>query len=81
VSLQLARKVISIGPAHDYIMCSWDDCERYGVMLYGVRIPYGVPPHDYTVIHVFCSERHKQYFLHGHVHYGKLPPGYRLSVL
>lgn len=81
MSLRLARKVISSGPSREYIMCSWDECERYGVMLYGVRIPYGVSPNDYTVIHLFCSERHKQYFLNGHRHYGKLPPGYRLSVL
>jgi hypothetical protein len=81
MSLCLARKVISSGPAHDYIICSWDDCEKYGVMLHRIVIHYGVPPHRYDVTHVFCSERHRQYFVNSHRDYGKLPAGYKLTTL
>jgi len=33
-------------------------------------------PRSQHVNFVFCSERHRQYFLHSHKDLGQLPPGY-----
>jgi hypothetical protein len=29
---------------------------------------------------VFCTDRHKDYFMHSHISMGNLPPGSRLAV-
>jgi hypothetical protein len=55
-----------------HLACCWEDCRRDGVQLHQVRVREG----ESTVTYVFCSERHKQYYLHSHVSYGNLPAGY-----
>jgi len=65
------KKVFS----HDsglWLTCCWHDCEKQGVTLYMV-----VDRHhqEEEVRFVFCSERHKQYWLNSHVSMGNLPVG------
>lgn len=79
------KVVINLDHAGDrHVMCAWDDCENDGYELYKVVINYGKTETPHIVNHVFCSERHKQYFIHGSTRlaaYGQLPPGHRRSTL
>jgi hypothetical protein len=66
-----------------WLLCCWDDCQKQGVDSHKTRL------HDHNtrvrcddimarhVWYVFCSERHRQLFLHSHVDNGKLPVGER----
>jgi len=76
------KKVINLD--HDgakHVMCAWDDCERDGVDLHQVRINYGKTATPHVVKHVFCTERHKQFFINSVRNYGNLPPGYKRSFI
>lgn len=64
-----------------HVMCAWDDCERDGYDLHQVRINYGKAATPQIVKHVFCTERHKQYFINSHRGYGMLPSGFRRSII
>jgi hypothetical protein len=79
VSLNHRRGAVSAGPAGERILCAWDDCENYGLQLYKVPIQYAKPGsgEDYNVIHLFCCERHMEYWKHSHKDMGNLPPGAR----
>lgn len=59
-----------------HIPCCWLDCFKDGVELHKVVIPQ---PGE-TINYVFCSERHRQYFIHSHRDMGNLPPGHRLTA-
>lgn len=66
-----------------WLLCCWDDCERQGVTLHRTRFHDHPPniscdgPDVRHVWYVFCSESHRQLFLHGHRQYGQLPSGSR----
>jgi hypothetical protein len=63
-----------------HVMCAWDDCEQDGFEMYKLRINYGKAETPHYVNHVFCSDRHKDYFIHAarqDASYGRLPPGSR----
>lgn len=68
-------------------MCAWDTCERNGIASISVRVrthKEGVGPWDIRYMHyVFCSERHKAYWLNAVQPGGSghLPPGMKLSIL
>ena len=64
-----------------HVACAWDDCERDGYELHKVRINYGKADTPQIVNHVFCTERHKQFFINSVRGYGKLPPGYKRSFI
>lgn len=64
------------------IFCAWDDCDRDGFELYKLVVNYakpGFPP--YRTTYVFCSERHRLYFLNSHRDFGNLPAGTRSALL
>jgi hypothetical protein len=76
----LHKKVINLDHAGDrHVMCAWDDCEKDGVELHKVRVNYGSASAPHIVNHVFCTERHLQYWVNSTKKYGQLPPGYKLS--
>lgn len=81
----LNRDAAFIGETR-WLKCCWDDCEEQGVTLHRARFhdhARGLScDHDLSkhVWYVFCSERHRQYFLHSHVAYGHLPSGERGRV-
>ena len=77
----LDRKKVTLleGDRGGKVLCSWDECDRDGYMLYSVRInnakPGFTPQYNW---HIFCTERHKQYWLSSSRNlYGKLPSGMR----
>jgi hypothetical protein len=82
----IQRKAINLdhgvnGGPTKYIMCAWDDCEKDGFELYKCRVNTGAAGRGKRYItYVFCSERHKQYWVNSTRGYGRLPAGYRLAV-
>lgn len=79
------KVVINLDHAGDrHVMCAWDDCENDGYELYKLTINYGKALTPHVVNHVFCCERHKQYFIEsarGPGRHGKLPPGSHRSYI
>lgn len=76
------KKVINLdhgGAKH--VMCAWDDCERDGVEMHKTTVNYGSADCPQIVNHVFCSERHRQYWINSVRSYGNLPPGFRRSFI
>lgn len=85
------KKILSLDKAARgetrWLPCCWDECEKSGTTLHQAKF------HDHPktiscdhemakhVKYVFCSERHRQYFLNSHISMGKLPAGYRGTVL
>lgn len=70
----------------DRIFCGWDDCDNDGIWSNRVRVNYGRddPMNGggrYDTWYVFCSERHRQYFINSHRDHKNLPDGYRGSML
>ena len=68
------RKVINLQTGA-HIPCCWEDCWRDGVELHKFVVREGVN----TITYVFCSERHRRYFMNSHISLGNLPNGYRNS--
>lgn len=64
-----------------HVMCAWDDCERDGYDTNKVVINYGKGDMPHLVKHVFCTERHRQFFINSVKAYGQLPPGFRRSFI
>lgn len=78
----IEKRVINLDHDGDrHICCGWDDCEKDGVDLHQIRINYGKDGFPYIVKHVFCSERHRQYWINSVKAYGRLPPGFRRSIV
>lgn len=78
----ITKKVINLDHAGNRkVMCAWADCDRDGYELHKVRVNYGTDAIPDVLNYVFCSDRHKQYFIHSHRQYGHLPPGHRLSTI
>ena len=81
--MAVVRKVLS-SSSGNWIPCCWFECERPGYELHKTifhehaRTLTCDNPVSGHVNFVFCSEFHKQLYLHSHVEMGKLPPGYRI---
>jgi hypothetical protein len=79
----LQKKVINLdhgGAKH--VMCAWDTCEKDGYESNKVVVndaAPGYPPKPIT--YIFCTERHKQYWLNSVNDCNNLPTGYRSSIL
>lgn len=91
------RKVINFDRSYSgeaethYIHCGWDDCEKHGYECYKVRIHTEREGYQERIVNfVFCSERHRQYFIqsgqqaasgmHPDYMHGMLPKGMRNSL-
>jgi len=77
----IQKKIINLDSGDGrHVMCSWDTCESDGFELYKIRVNTAAPGAEPRHMnYVFCSERHKQYWLNN-VRPGSnnnLPPGYR----
>jgi hypothetical protein len=78
----LQRKVRSFS-SDNWINCVWFECDKPGYELYKAvfhehaRTMRCDHPQSQHINYVFCSERHRQLFLHSHIAMGKLPPGYK----
>lgn len=64
------------------LLCCWLDCEKYGLELFKAREYLGTEASGpvYTW-YVFCSERHKMYWVNSVRDHFNLPPGYKLAVI
>jgi hypothetical protein len=83
---RVSKPVINLDRGGDrpdhHIMCAWDDCELQGYELNKVVINDAAPGYPPRYMRfVFCTERHKYFFVHSHRDYGNLPPGYRMSTI
>lgn len=83
--MPVARKVHSYS-SDTWIGCCWFGCEKQGFELYKTvfhehsrSLTCGNPMAEH-VNFIFCTERHKQYFINSRQNFGKLPPGYKLSI-
>lgn len=71
--MRIHKKVLN-RESEVWLLCCWDTCEKPGYELYKVIQHASL---DEDVCYVFCTERHKQYWLHSHIRYGALPSGVR----
>lgn len=77
-----SKRVYSHG-GDNFIRCAWFECDQDGFELYKSVFhehARGLPcddPRSEHVNFVFCSERHKQYYLHSHKDLNMLPPGFK----
>lgn len=83
--MPVAKKVWSHG-SQNWIRCAWFECEKQGYELYKAVFhehARDLPCHHPRSEHVnfiFCSERHKQYYMHSHISMGNLPKGFVKSL-
>lgn len=78
----LEKKVINHDRGGTYVLCAWDTCERYGFETYKAIERISAPGYPLqTLTYVFCTERHKQYFIHSLVQANQLPPGFKKSIV
>lgn len=82
----LHKKAINFDRGGTYVMCAWDICEKDGYEMYKAVEHVSSPAerargNDSTITYVFCSERHKQYFIHSLVRANDLPPGFKRSII
>jgi hypothetical protein len=73
--MRVGKPVINLSTGV-HLPCCWDDCTRDGVELHKTTVKEPTGNANY----VFCSERHRQYWINSHRNNGMLPAGYRLSV-
>lgn len=77
------RKIINLDHDGDRkVACAWDTCERDGYETNKVVTNDSAPgyPAKYMT-YVFCSERHKQYWLNSIHDCNNLPAGYKSGIL
>lgn len=78
----ISKKVINLDHDGDrHVVCAWDTCEKDGLELYKVVEHDGKIRGERTMNFVFCSERHKMYFVNSVRDLGNLPSGYKRSIL
>jgi hypothetical protein len=78
----LEKKVINLDRGGTYVLCGWDTCEKPGLESNKCRELISAPgyPPQY-LSYVFCTERHRQYFIHSVVRANDLPAGYKRSII
>lgn len=72
------KKVINHDRGGTYVMCAWDTCERNGFENNKVIIHEG---QGKTTTYVFCTERHRQYWINSIRDMNNLPSGYKRGIL
>lgn len=78
----LQKKVINHDKGGTHVMCAWDTCEKDAYESYKCVERISAPGYPVqTLSYVFCSERHKQYFVHSTIMANMLPPGFKRSIL
>jgi hypothetical protein len=78
----LQKKVINHDRGGTYVMCAWDTCERDGYETFKCVERDSTQGYELrTITYVFCTERHRQYFINSTNGAGRLPSGFRRSIL
>lgn len=77
------KKIINHDRGGTYVLCAWDTCEKPGYEMYKCVEHDSTPGYgeDKTLTYVFCSERHRQYFIHSVIRANDLPPGFKRSII
>jgi hypothetical protein len=79
------KKVINHDRGGTYVMCAWDTCEKSGYEIYKCverdHSPGYASTDAKTITYVFCSERHRQYFIHSVIKANDLPPGFKRGII
>lgn len=76
------KKIINYDRGGTYVLCAWDTCDKPGYEMYKcVEHDNKSGYEDKTITYVFCTERHRQYFIHSVMRAGDLPKGFRLSMI
>lgn len=81
-AVEVGRHVVDTSDG-ETLACCWSDCERAGVLLHRVRIWEGASPLSGKSVYswkVFCSERHKMFYVNAPRSLNKLPAGCRLML-
>lgn len=83
--MPVAKKILSASSG-TWIQCNWFECEKPGYELYKTVLHEHAKnlPCDHMlsehVNFVFCSERHRQYYLNSPKAHGNLPKGFSKSL-
>lgn len=80
----LQKKVINLDHAGNRnVMCAWDTCEHDGYESFKVVKHLSVERGERTMSYVFCTERHKQYWLASMRpgNNNNLPSGFKGTIL
>lgn len=64
-----------------HVMCAWDTCEKDGLETNKVVEQTAVNRGERTVTYIFCTERHKAYWLNSTRDLNNLPAGYKRSIM
>jgi hypothetical protein len=64
------------GTTDRLIPCCWAECDRPGLEKFAIKI---VESPVRTLVHLFCSQRHRLYYAFGPTAYGQLPAGERTT--
>lgn len=68
--MRVHKKVLS-HDSGEWLLCCWYDCEKQGYEIYHATEKDGPK----LVKYVFCSERHREYFLNSHRNWGNARSG------
>lgn len=60
------------------IMCAWSDCTEYAHQEYRIEQPDG-ENRGGRLVHAFCCDQHKRYYLNGPRHLNMLPASHRAT--
>lgn len=83
--MAMLKKVLSFSSG-TWIKCNWFECDKPGYELHKTVFhehAKNIACHDPRAGHVnfiFCSERHRQLYLHSHISLGDLPPGHGATL-
>lgn len=78
----IEKKVINFDHGGDrHVVCAWDTCERDGVETHKVVEQTAKLRGERSVTFVFCTERHKMYWLNSTRDLNNLPPGFKRSIM
>jgi len=76
------KKVINHDRGGTFVLCAWDTCERHGYETNKCVERISRPGQPLlTITYVFCTERHKQYFVNSIHDVNNLPPGFKRSII
>ena len=78
----IQKKVINHDRGGTFVLCGWDTCEKPGYENNKCVVNEAAPGHPpKTITYVFCTERHRQYWINSICDVNNLPAGYRRSIL
>jgi hypothetical protein len=75
------KKVINHDRGGTFVMCGWDTCELPGYENNKCVVHEGVNGNVRDITYIFCTERHRQYWINSVRDCNNLPAGYARSIL